>query len=107
MSFLMAGAITEGWPTMGTLHPMSPRVLMRRPSRPVAADQGMSTSAPAALALFISSVRSVLLGSTSVLKTGFTPAFSSSSAAVFALDVPYPVVSPMIATLDFFSTLSA
>ena len=84
----MAGAITAGWPTMGTFQPRSPRVLMSRPTRPVAADQGMITSAPAALALFSSSVRSVLFGSTSTLNTGFTPAFSSSSAAVFALEVP-------------------
>ena len=87
-SLRICAAISAGWPTTGTFQPMSPRAFSSRPSRPVAADQGITMSAPAALALSISSVRSVLLGSTSAVYTGLMPAFSSSSAAVLALAVP-------------------
>ncbi|MNT65122.1 hypothetical protein D3C72_2030780 [compost metagenome] len=59
-----------------------------RASRPVAADQGMITSAPAARAFSISSLTLVLLGSINAEYTGLMPAASSNAAARLADDAP-------------------
>ena len=84
----MPGVPSTGCPTSGTSQPMSPRVFSSRAASPLAEVQTMTTSAPLARAFVISSVRSVLFGSTRTVKLASAPAALAISAARLVLAVP-------------------